>query len=595
MVVVPLVGKLAVTGHAHGVVAVLQQHSLRRRSRSGRPAAPAGPPSSNPRPPVPAPRAATPPAFAAARGPRAWCRWTRARSARRLAAPVPEAGDHDHAVDQLRHRPARRQGVRCPPRRGSSRPPRRAPASCATGGPRTRAPPPSARRCRRRAARGVRHARRRRARPPPRSGCRGLARPAADHVHQLLAVALEGVALLDRESALLELAPHESASGPVARRAGAAVRPPRRESCAWSSAAWSPSNTTSAARPCGSGRGRLSSENIASDDRQQSGHERRSVDPGLDHRPPATYNLGQAPLRLADSMAPQAPRILLVDDEQSVQKLLAYPLRKEGYEVVAALDGQEALDRLRETTFDLVVLDLMLPKVDGFEVCRQVRARSSVPIIMLTAKAEEIDKVLGLELGADDYITKPFSMREFRSRVKAVLRRAAAGAGRGPGEEPLEDGDLRIDFEKRQVHLRRRAGPAHLRGVRDPRRARAPPRARVQPRWSCSSASGATPPTATRARSTCTSATCARSSRATQATRADPHRARRRVPLQGPMSVHWPRAAFAAQQARAGLLRDHRRGLLGPLLLRRPAARVEPAGAQARRPARSWPPTRARR
>jgi len=150
-------------------------------------------------------------------------------------------------------------------------------------------------------------------------------------------------------------------------------------------------------------------------------------------------------------MATQAPRILLVDDEQSLQKLLSFPLRKEGYEVVSALDGREALDRLRDTAFDLIVLDLMLPKVDGFEVCRQVRARSSVPIIMLTARAEEIDKVLGLELGADDYITKPFSMREFRSRVKAVLRRAELSRAEDPGEEPLVDGDLRIDFEKRQV------------------------------------------------------------------------------------------------------------------------------------------------
>ncbi len=152
-------------------------------------------------------------------------------------------------------------------------------------------------------------------------------------------------------------------------------------------------------------------------------------------------------------MAIQAPRILLVDDEQSVQTLLAYPLRKEGYEVVAALDGQEALDRLREGAFDLVVLDLMLPRVDGFEVCRQVRARSSVPIIMLTARAEEIDKVLGLELGADDYITKPFSVREFRSRVKAVLRRAGLARPDEGFEEPLENGDLKINFEKRSVEL----------------------------------------------------------------------------------------------------------------------------------------------
>src|SRR5919198_5162669 len=101
-------------------------------------------------------------------------------------------------------------------------------------------------------------------------------------------------------------------------------------------------------------------------------------------------------------MASQAPRILLVDDEHSVQKLLAYPLRKDGYDVVAALDGREALNRLREGDFDVVVLDVKLPRVDGFDVCRQIRARSTVPIIMLTAKAEEIDKVLGLELGADD-------------------------------------------------------------------------------------------------------------------------------------------------------------------------------------------------
>src|SRR3990167_8215632 len=103
-------------------------------------------------------------------------------------------------------------------------------------------------------------------------------------------------------------------------------------------------------------------------------------------------------------------RILLVDDEQAVQKLLSYPLEKEGYEVVPALDGQQALDAFDGDKFDLVVLDIMLPKMDGLEVCRRMRARSSVPIIMLTAKAEEIDKVLGLELGADDYITKPFSM-----------------------------------------------------------------------------------------------------------------------------------------------------------------------------------------
>src|SRR5207247_2648219 len=131
-------------------------------------------------------------------------------------------------------------------------------------------------------------------------------------------------------------------------------------------------------------------------------------------------------------------------------------LRKDGYEVVRAADGREALDRFSEQAFDLVVLDVMLPQLDGLEVCRRLRARSAVPIIMLTAKSEEIDKVLGLELGADDYITKPFSMREFRSRVKAALRRAEMpprGESPDDGEPALEVGDLRLDFAKRRVEL----------------------------------------------------------------------------------------------------------------------------------------------
>src|SRR5436853_3253306 len=153
-------------------------------------------------------------------------------------------------------------------------------------------------------------------------------------------------------------------------------------------------------------------------------------------------------------MSTDPPRILLVDDERSVQTLLTYPLRKDGYDVVTASTGQEALDRFRDGTFDLVVLDVMLPQTDGFAVCRELRARSSVPIIMLTAKTEEFDKVLGLELGADDYITKPFSMREFRSRVKAVLRRADLRSNGDRSEEPLEDREVRIDFGKRQVEVR---------------------------------------------------------------------------------------------------------------------------------------------
>jgi DNA-binding response OmpR family regulator len=153
-----------------------------------------------------------------------------------------------------------------------------------------------------------------------------------------------------------------------------------------------------------------------------------------------------------DGSRGRAARILLVDDEPPVQRLLSFPLEREGYEVVPALDGQEALRRFEHERFDLVVLDIMLPKMDGLEVCRRMRAKSSVPIIMLTAKAEEIDKVLGLEIGADDYITKPFSMREFRSRVRAALRRAEMSQVDGT-DEPLQRGDLHIDFEKRTTEL----------------------------------------------------------------------------------------------------------------------------------------------
>jgi len=145
-------------------------------------------------------------------------------------------------------------------------------------------------------------------------------------------------------------------------------------------------------------------------------------------------------------------RILLVDDEQSIQTLLSYPLRKDGYHVTSALDGSEALRRFDEGRFDLVILDLMLPQLNGVEVCRQLRARSQVPIIMLTAKGSETDKVAGLEVGADDYITKPFSLREFRSRVKAALRRSRTAAGTQDAGA-IETGDLSIDFDRRMVTL----------------------------------------------------------------------------------------------------------------------------------------------
>jgi DNA-binding response OmpR family regulator len=157
-------------------------------------------------------------------------------------------------------------------------------------------------------------------------------------------------------------------------------------------------------------------------------------------------------------MAERPPRILLVDDEQPIQTLLSFPLQRDGYEVVVASDGREALARYDEQPPDLVVLDLMLPRMDGLEVCKRLRAKGeTVPIIMLTAKSEEIDKVLGLELGADDYITKPFSMREFRSRVKAALRRSGMSRSEGNGERPVDVRGLRIDPAKRTVT---RAGAA---------------------------------------------------------------------------------------------------------------------------------------
>src|SRR5207245_7006537 len=134
---------------------------------------------------------------------------------------------------------------------------------------------------------------------------------------------------------------------------------------------------------------------------------------------------------------PDSSTILLVDDEDAVQKLLAYPLEREGFRVLQGRDGEEALARFRSEEVDLVVLDVMLPKLDGLEVCRRLRSQSSVPIIMLTARDDELDKVVGLELGADDYITKPFSIREFRSRVRALLRRAAAPRAPSPEEDVI--------------------------------------------------------------------------------------------------------------------------------------------------------------
>jgi DNA-binding response OmpR family regulator len=154
-------------------------------------------------------------------------------------------------------------------------------------------------------------------------------------------------------------------------------------------------------------------------------------------------------------MPDHSPTILLVDDEDSVRKVLTFPLEKDGYTVVQAADGEEALRQFDAASIDLVVLDIMLPRLDGLEVCKRLRATSTVPIIMLTARDDELDKVIGLELGADDYITKPFSIREFRSRVRALLRRARAT--QLPGEEQaerIEHDGLVIDSARRVVEVR---------------------------------------------------------------------------------------------------------------------------------------------
>lgn len=147
-------------------------------------------------------------------------------------------------------------------------------------------------------------------------------------------------------------------------------------------------------------------------------------------------------------------RILVVDDERPIAEILKYNLEREGYEVVLAFDGEEALERLEEKEPDLILLDIMLPKKDGFAVCREIRAHKEIPIIMLTAKESELDKVLGLELGADDYVTKPFSAREVMARVKATLRRTRAFAG--GGQKKWRQGDLLVDPETMQVFNRGR-------------------------------------------------------------------------------------------------------------------------------------------
>ena len=142
--------------------------------------------------------------------------------------------------------------------------------------------------------------------------------------------------------------------------------------------------------------------------------------------------------------------ILVVDDERNIVELVRLYLEKDGFNVVAASDGEQALTQYERSDPDLVVLDVMLPKLDGFEVCRELRRRGDVPILMLTARSEDIDAIVGLELGADDYVTKPFNPRALVARVKAILRRTDATA---KGGRPIQVGDLRIDPRRREASI----------------------------------------------------------------------------------------------------------------------------------------------
>ncbi len=144
--------------------------------------------------------------------------------------------------------------------------------------------------------------------------------------------------------------------------------------------------------------------------------------------------------------------ILLVDDEKNITELARLYLEQEGYQVHAVHDGESALAFYNSNPPDLIVLDLMLPKVDGYEVCRRIRAKSEVPIIMLTARDADVDKIVGLELGADDYLTKPFNPRELTARVKAILRRSTSA----PKTQRLAVGDLVLDLDRREVYVQGR-------------------------------------------------------------------------------------------------------------------------------------------
>ena len=148
-----------------------------------------------------------------------------------------------------------------------------------------------------------------------------------------------------------------------------------------------------------------------------------------------------------------ARRVLVVDDEKNIVKGIRFSLEQEGFEVISAYDGEEALNQAKQNEFDIILLDLMLPKLSGLEVCQQIREFSGVPIIMLTAKGEDMDKILGLEYGADDYITKPFNILEVKARIKAILRRTTRPESEAEPVKVVEIGGLKMDCDSRRVYV----------------------------------------------------------------------------------------------------------------------------------------------
>ena len=148
-----------------------------------------------------------------------------------------------------------------------------------------------------------------------------------------------------------------------------------------------------------------------------------------------------------------AKKVLVVDDEKLIVKGIRFSLEQDGMEVECAYDGEEALRLATENTYDMILLDLMLPKMDGFEVCQRIREFSNVPIVMLTAKGDDMDKILGLEYGADDYITKPFNILEVKARIKAIMRRTGTKETAPAKAKVIDSGDLKLDLESRRLFI----------------------------------------------------------------------------------------------------------------------------------------------